>query len=191
MAKSIQNQALNATKWSAIINILRKLISPITHMILARLLTPEIFGIVATLTIVISFADIFTDAGLQKFLIQHEFFSEDELHKSASVAFWTNLVLSIVIWIFIFIFRDKIAHLVGSDGYGFHLAIVALSIPLLSFSSIQQAIFRRDFDFKGMFIPSLINSLIPLFVTIPIAYFTRSCWSLIIGTLGSIIPQYY
>lgn len=183
MHESIQKKAINATKWSAIINILRKLISPITNMILARLLAPEIFGVVATLTMVVSFADIFTDAGLQKFLIQHEFIDEDDLYKSASVAFWTNFLLSVFLWIIIFIFKDSIAYLVGSDGYGVQLAVISISIPLLSFSSIQQAIFKRNFDFKAMFIPSIINAIIPLVITVPIAYFTHSCWSLIIGTL--------
>ena len=73
----------------------------------------------------------------------------------------------------------------GSEGHGIELSVAAISIPLLSFSSIQQAIFKRNFDFKGMFSARMINSLIPLFVTIPIAYFTKNCWSLIIGTLVS------
>lgn len=183
MDKKFDDKVDNATKWSAITTILRKMISPITNMILARILLPEIFGVVATINIVISFADIFTDAGFQKYLIQHEFDSDKKLYQSANVAFWTNFLLSSLLWFIIFIFKDEIAKIVGSDGYGVHLAIAALSIPLLSFSSIQQAIFKRKFDFKGMFFASFINTLIPLFVTIPIAYHTHSCWSLIIGTL--------
>ena len=175
----------NATKWSAITNILRKLITPIINMILARLLTPDIFGVVATINVVISFADLFTDAGFQKYLIQHEFKDDNELYKFANVAFWTNLVLSIIIWLIIAVYRNNLAALVGSPDYGLHLIISALAIPLLSFSSIQQAIYKRNFNFKDLFIPSIINSVIPLIVTVPIAYFTGSCWSLIIGTLAT------
>lgn len=183
--KNFSTKVANATKWSAITNILRKLISPIVNMILARLLTPDIFGIVATINVVISFAELFTDAGFQKYLIQHEFKNDNELYEFANVAFWTNLILSIAIWIIILIFRDNISSLVGSPGYGIHLAISALAIPLLSFSSIQQSIYKRNFNFKALFIPSIINSVIPLITTIPIAYYTGSCWSLIIGTLIS------
>ena len=175
----------NATKWSAITNILRKLITPIINMILARLLTPDIFGVIATINVVISFADLFTDAGFQKYLIQHEFKDDNELYKFANVAFWTNLALSIIIWLIIAVYRNNLASLVGSPGYGLHLMISALAIPLLSFSSIQQAIYKRNFNFKDLFIPSIINSIIPLIVTVPIAYITGSCWSLIIGTLAT------
>lgn len=175
----------HATKWSAITNVMRKLITPVTSMVLARLLTPDVFGVVASINMVVSFAEIFSDAGFQKYLVQHEFVDEKDLFRSSNVAFWTNFAISIMLWFGIFVFRDGIASLVGSDGYGFHLAVAGLAIPIVSFSSIQQALFRRNFDFKGMFVPRLVNSLIPIAVTIPLAYFTGSCWALIIGTLAS------
>lgn len=175
----------SATKWSVITNVVRKLIAPITNMILARLLLPEVFGVVATINMVISFAEIFSDAGFQKYIVQHEFDVEEELYKSANVAFWTNFTISLFLWLIIAIFNNYIAILVGSIGYGIQLLVAALSIPLMAFSSIQQSIFRRLFNFKDMFIPRLINCLIPLFITIPLAYITRNSWSLIIGTLIS------
>lgn len=70
---NLNKQIKTATKWSAIAEIAAKLITPITSMVLARLLTPEAFGVVTTLTMIITFAEIFTDAGFQKYLIQHEF----------------------------------------------------------------------------------------------------------------------
>ena len=66
----------NATKWSSFTEILSILISPITTMVLTRLLTPDAFGVVATLTMIISFTQIFSDAGFQKYLIQYEFKNE-------------------------------------------------------------------------------------------------------------------
>lgn len=180
--EDFETKVLVATEWSAITNLLRKFITPITNIVLARLLTPEAFGIVATINVVISFADIFTDAGFQKYLVQHEFVNDRELFENADVAFWTNLMLSIVVWITIAVFQNSIAQTVGSPGYGIHLTVAAISIPLTSFSSIQQAVFRRNFDFKGMFVPRVVNAVIPLIITIPLAFFLKNCWALIIGT---------
>lgn len=42
-------------------------------MVLARLLAPDAFGVLVTAQMVISFAEIFTDAGFQKYIVQHEF----------------------------------------------------------------------------------------------------------------------
>ena len=47
---------------------------------------------------IVSFADMFTDAGFQKYLIQHKFESKEELDKSTCVAFWTNFIFSILLW---------------------------------------------------------------------------------------------
>ena len=58
----------NATKWSALTEVISKLVNPITSMVLARLLTPSAFGAVATITMIITFTEIFTDAGFQKYI---------------------------------------------------------------------------------------------------------------------------
>lgn len=173
----------SATKWSAITNLLSKIVPPISNMILARLLTPEAFGVVATINIVISFAEIFTDAGFQKYIVQHEFENDEKLFNSTNVAFWSNFILSFVAWIIIFLFRTQLAVLVGSPGYGLHLVVAAFTIPVLSFSSIQQAIFKRDLNFKGLFVPKLVRSVVPIIITVPLAFCFRNCWALIIGTL--------
>ena len=93
--KNLNVKIINATKWSSITEIIAKLITPITNMILARILAPEAFGVVATITMIISFADMLTDSGFQKYLVQHEFRNESEKIKYTNVAFWTNLFISI------------------------------------------------------------------------------------------------
>ena len=88
MAQLDKSKVVSATKWSAMAEIAAKLVSPITTMVLARLLAPEAFGVLVTAQMVISFAEIFTDAGFQKYLIQHEFDNDDDKYKSKLVAFW-------------------------------------------------------------------------------------------------------
>ena len=100
---------VNATKWSAIAEVLAKLITPITSMVLARLLTPDAFGVVATITMIISFAEIFTDACFQKYVIQHEFVNDDDRDESTNVAFWSNLALAFILWGIIAIFNEPLA----------------------------------------------------------------------------------
>lgn len=180
---NFHNKVLIATKWSALTEIAAKLVSPITTMILARIVAPEAFGVIATVTMVVSFADMFTDSGFQKYLVQHEFKNTKEKHRNADVAFWTNFVFSILLWLIIFLFREPIATLVGNPGLGNVLAIACFQLPLTSFSSIQMALYRRSFDFKTLFIVRLIAILIPVIITIPLALLGLSYWALIIGTL--------
>lgn len=184
MQKDLQNKMGGAVKWSSITEIAAKLVSPIINMILARLLVPEAFGVVATLTMVVSFAEIFTDAGFQKYIVQHEFADQEDLDQSTNVAFWTNLTLSILIWAGISCFATPIANMVGSPGSETAIIVMCLEIPMLAFSSIQMARYRREFDFKNLFVVRMAAALVPLVVTVPLAFILRSHWALVFGTLA-------
>lgn len=179
----LNNKIATATKWSAITEVVAKLVAPFSTMVLARLLTPEAFGVVATLTMIITFAEIFTDAGFQRYLIQFEFKDDEDKYNTANVAFWSNLTMSLVLWALIAIYSEPLATLVGNPGLGHVISIACVSIPLAAFSSIQMALYKRDFDFKTLFYTRIAGILIPIFVTIPLAIWLRSYWALVIGTI--------
>lgn len=196
MNQDIDKIASNATKWSGITEIVAKLVTPIVSMVMARLLTPEAYGVVATVAIVISFAELFTDAGFQKYLIQHEFKDDQDKEESTTVAFWSNFALSVFFWIIIALFNKPLAALVGSPGLGNVLIIAAAAIPITAFSSIQMALYKRDFNFKTLFKIRIVGIIIPLFVTLPLAYILRNFWAIIISNLlssliNAILLTYY
>lgn len=181
---SFNTQIIQATKWSSVTEIAVKLVNPISTMVLARLLSPDQFGVMVTAVMVISFAEIFTDAGFQKYLIQKEFKSQEELYDYTTVAFWSNLFLSLLVWGGIILFSTDIATLVGSPHYGNVISISCICIPLAAFSSIQMALFKRRMDFKTLFWVRIIGVCMPLVITIPLAYFLRTYWALIIGMIA-------
>ena len=184
MGKIDSNKIVTATKWSAVTEIAAKLVSPITNMVLARLLTPDAFGVIATITMIVSFVEVFTDAGFQKYLVQHEFKDETDRDQSTCVAFWSNLSLSVLLWGVIALFCEHLAVLVGNPGLGIVIVVASISIPLQAFSSIQTALFKRDFNFKVLFKARMFGICTPLIVTIPLALWLKDYWALVIGTLA-------
>ena len=185
MNNYLNKQISTAAKWSVITEIASKLATPISSIILARILTPEAYGAMAAIAIIISFTELFTDIGFKKYLIQHEFIDEKSKIDSANVAFWTNLTLSVAFWVIIVIFKDQLAILVGSPSLGLGIAIACLGIPLAAFSSLQTALYQRDFDFKSLFYARLLVITIPFFITLPLALILKNYWALIIGGLTS------
>lgn len=180
----LNTKVITATKWSTITEVTAKLIAPFSTMVLARLLTPEAFGVVTTLTMIITFAEIFTDAGFQRYLIQFDFKDDKDKYNTANVAFWSNLTMSLIIWALIAIFSEPLANLVGNPGTGHVISIACVSIPLAAFSSIQMALYKRDLDFKTLFYTRIAGILIPIVVTIPLAIWLRNYWALVIGTIA-------
>jgi len=180
----MDTKIVQSTKWSGLTELLSKLIVPFVNLFLARILAPEVFGVVATFTLITSFVEIFTDAGFQKYLVQHEFKSEQDRIDSTNVAFWTNFSFSCIIWMLIVIFRYPIASLVGSSGYEIEIVVMSLNIPMVALSSIQTALYRRDFRFKQLLPVRMITCAVPVVVTLPLAYILRNCWAIIIGALA-------
>lgn len=184
--EDITQKTNRAYKWSSITEISSKFITPLINMLLARILAPEAFGILATITMVISFAEIFVESGFQKFLIQHEFKSEEHEHRYMSVAFWANLAFSILIWGIIIIFCQPIASIAGNEGLGFPIALTGITIPLFGIIGIQNCKLKKKLEFKGLFLVRIISALVPLFVTLPCALIGLDFWSLIIGNIAGV-----
>lgn len=185
-AINLNKKMYNATKWSTLAEIIAKVIVPITNMVLARILSPEAFGVIATITMITSFGDMITDAGFQKYLIQQDFKNKKNLYEYANVAFIVNLTISLFMWIIICIFRKKISMILGSNNLQIALCISTLQLPITAFSSIQMALYKKELEFKTLFLRRIISILMPFFITIPLAIIGFDYWSLIIGNLVGI-----
>lgn len=181
----IKDKMFRAAKWSFLGECATKLVVPFTNMILARILAPSHFGVLSIVTMITSFADLFTDAGFQKYLVQHRFKSDEELYEYASVAFWTNLVVTTIIWIMIAIAAVPLADFLNKPGYQWVIRIGSMKLFLTAFTSVQRAIYQRSFDYKTMFYVRMIVAMVPIVITIPLALVGFRYWALILGTLVS------
>jgi len=153
-------------------------------VILARLLTPEDFGVVSTAMIAISFSQMFWDAGLEKALIQ----TKEVPEKAAEVVFWSNLVLGMVTYVALFLIAPWLATFFNSPASMPVLRVLGLQVVIASFTSVQQALFVRDLDFRQLFWVKLATAFVPGLFSIPMAFFGYGVWALVAGSLvGSLL----
>ncbi len=178
------NTIVKATKWSVLGEIVAKLALPISSMLLARIIAPAEYGIVASVNMVLTFCELFADAGFNKYIVQHETNSDDELDKIVNIAFWTNFVLTMLIWGIICLFAKPLAVLVGCPGKELAIMVSCVNLPLHGMISIQNARLKRDMDFKTLFFLRMVSLIVPFTVTIPVALVVRNYWALIIGTFA-------
>lgn len=187
MTETLNQRARTATKWSLLAEVIARTIAPITQLVLARLLAPEAFGMVATVVMVVSFAEMISDSGFQKYLVQHEFKHQKALYRSANVSFWSSLTLAVVLLGVIALWRDPIAVFVGNPGLGMPLLVAAFSIPLTVVSSTQQALFRRALEYKKVLPIRILSAVVPLVVTVPLAIIGLEHWALIWGIIAGAV----
>lgn len=184
MEHPLQQRLAGAAKWSLGAELIAKLVSLGVNMLLARLVAPEAFGVLATALAVTGFADLFADAGFSKYLVQHEFESDGALGEAANAAFAANLTVSLLLMLLIALLRDPIAALAGSPMLGTVVAAASLQLPLTAFTSVAIALLRRALDFRRLFFLRMAQSAVPLLVTVPLALCRLSHWALVIGALA-------
>lgn len=172
-----------ATKWSFFTQMIAKIIPPLSSMILARIFAPEIFGIIATVTMITSFADTFSESGFQKYIISNDYDDLNELRKDADVAFWTNFAISIILWITISLFSTPICNILGNPKIETALIVACSQLPITSVTSIQIAMYHRNYNFSRVFWAQLISSISNLSLTLILAFVGCGFWSIIFGNI--------
>lgn len=185
--QAVTSKAVGSLKWSALMEVVSRTAQPIVFVILARLLTPNDFGVVATAMIAISFSQMFWDAGLSKALIQTRKAPEGAAH----VVFWTNVVLGLLIYLLLFIAAPAVALFFNSPASGPVFRVLGIQIVIASLSSVQQALFVRDLDFRGLFRIKLFTAFIPGMFSIPLALYGGGVWALVAGSLAGQILNLY
>jgi len=183
MKDSVQATTAKATrslKWSALTEIVSRTASPIVLVVLARLLTPDDFGVVATSMIAISLSQMFWDAGLSKALVQ----TQEPLDEASNVVFWTNTFLGVLVYLVLLLSAPLIATFFHSPASGPVLRVLGLQIIIGSLTSVQQALFIRDLDFRGLFWIKLLTAFFPGLFSIPMAFFGYGVWALVAGSIA-------
>ncbi|CAN7690256.1 lipopolysaccharide biosynthesis protein [Paenibacillus sp. LjRoot153] len=185
---SLGSKVIAASKWSMLSELGTKAFTPLIFVILARILTPEDYGVVSIAAMVITFSQIFWDTGFSRIIIQYK--SEEGIDKIANVIFWVNIILGIVIYIFIFFSADLFSQWFHDYRIKDVLRMQGIQVVFSSFSSIQSAIFQREFNYKPLTIIRIVSIIIPGIVSLSLSLFGMGYWSLVYGTLvGSVLQS--
>jgi PST family polysaccharide transporter len=185
MEELATSKIINASKWSTLAEISARTMTPLIFIILARLLTPSDYGVVAMAGFVISFSQVFWNAGLAKTLIQ----KSDNIQSSANVVFWSNLVIAIFLYILLVISSRSIAIIFKDLRIEAVIKVESFIILLSSLCSVQTALFQKYLNFKILFWTRIITTGVPAFASIPLAYFGYGYWALVYGTIIGNIAQ--
>jgi O-antigen/teichoic acid export membrane protein len=169
-----------AFKWSFLGETATRTISPLVLVILARLLAPEDFGVIAAAVMVISFSQVFWDAGMSKALIQFQ----GNREAAANVAFWTNMVLALVVAGSLVLASQVIAERVFHDPrVALVLQVLAVQVLLSAACSVQAALLQKDMQYKALFWVRLATTAMPALLSVPVALVGGGYWALVAGTL--------
>ena len=153
----------------------------IVSVILARLLTPNDYGIVGLITVFISIAGVFVSSGFGNSLIQ----KENVTQLDYSSVFFFNLVMGILLYIILFLVAPIIASFYDEAILVPVIRVLALSLIIAGINGIQQAYVAKTMQFKLFFFSTIIGTIISAIIGIFMAYEGLGVWALILQSLSN------
>lgn len=153
----------------------------IVQIVLARLLLPEKYGIIAIVMVFIQLANVFVKSGFNTALIQKK--DADEVDFSSVL--YLSLVVAGILYGVIFVTAPLIASFYTQDILVPVLRVLSLTLFIGAFNSIQNAYVARHMLFKKLFLSSLGASIISGAVGITAAYQGFGVWALVAQQLAN------
>lgn len=185
-SNNLKRKAVSGMIWTTIQRFAGMGISFISGIILARLLMPEDYGAIGMLTIFMLVAQSFLDSGFGSALIQKKRPTQEDY----STVFWFNLVMSVVLYLVLYVSAPFIASFYRMPILCDVLRVQALVLIISALTIVQANQLRKTFQFRKIAIVTLFTSLVSLAVTIWMAYSGYGVWSLVVqGLLNSLIPS--
>ena len=177
--KSIKQKTIKGILWNAIEKFLVKGTSFAISIVLARILSPSDYGLIGMLAIFIALSNIFIESGFAKALIQ----KQDCTDIDYSTAFYTNLGLSILIYIVLYCSAPYVSLFYNEPLLCDILRILSINIIIGSFNIVQRAKLMAKMDFKSLAKINFIGTLAGGICGIIMAYSDMGVWALVGQTI--------
>ena len=152
-----------------------QLVQFVVSIVLARILMPKEYGIVALLTAFIMILSIFIDSGLSSALIQ----KKDADDKDFSTVFFVNLALCVALYVILFFTAPLLAEIYRNPDMTAYLRVIGLTLIIAGVKNVQTAYVSRNLIFKRFFFATLGGTVGAGILGIIMAYTGFGVWALI------------
>lgn len=172
---SLKNKTLKGVSWSFIDNLAGSGITFLVGIILARLLSPEEFGIIGMITIFIAISNSIVDSGFSNALVR----KIDASNKDYNTTFIFNFGVSLFLYLLLFISAPTISRFYNEPQLISITRIVGLVLICNALGIIQRTLLVKAVDFKTQAKISLIASSGSGVIGIGMAFYGYGVWSLV------------
>ena len=178
--QSLKDKTVSGVGWSAADAFLDKGVTFIVGLVLARLLTPEEYGLIGIVTIFTTVMLGVVDSGFSNALIRKKDVSDEDY----STLFYFNLIVSVVMFALLFIGALWIATFFERPELVSLVRVMGFLLIFQAFSIVQNTILSRKIDFKTKTRASVISAFISGIIGIVLAFWGFGVWSLVAQQLS-------
>lgn len=176
---SLSKKVSKGTLWVTAASISARALNLVSAIILARLLAPSDFGLMAIAMAIISFSQGTTQTGFESALIQKQNRPEEFLNTA-----WTfELVRYLVLFFIIFLAAPLFASFFKEPRATAILRVISISLVFQGLRNIGVVYFRKNLDFHKQFVLEIVPLAAYIAVVIPLAFSLRNVWALVWASL--------
>ena len=182
MSASLKEKAIKGVSWGFIERFGMQGTSFIFGIIMARLLTPEDFGLIGMITIFFAVAQVFIRSGFVAAYVQKKEVSQTD----ADTIFYTNLAISIFLYFVLWFAAPYISQFYEESQLTALTRVMGFIIILQAFNIIQQAQIKRQLDFKRKTKITIFAALLSGITGVLAAYYDQGVWSIVVRNLSNV-----
>jgi len=176
---SLKNKAISGIIWSSIERFSVQGIQFVIQVIMARILMPEDYGVVAILVVFLAIFQIFIDGGFSSALVQ----KHDRSVVDYSTVFYFSVVVGIALCLIFFFSAPLIANFYEMPILVLVTRVVAINLIISAFAVVPRAIFTVRIDFKTQARATLTAVIISGAVGLWMANAGYGVWALVFQSL--------
>lgn len=182
--KDLRQKTITGVYWSILSKWGQTLLNIGITIILVRLLSPREFGLIAMITVITGFADVFTELGFSAALIQ----KQDVQSEHFSSIFWINVASGLLFAVAFMIGAPLIANFYNEPLLVPLTMFVSINFLIKSLNIVQNAIILKSLNFRMLSIVEMISIGIAGLIAIIMAFMGFGVWSLVVQWItGSMI----
>lgn len=180
---TLKQKTFSAVRWTTFSMLSKAVLMLLQMAVLARLLTPGDFGLMALVAAVIAFAQIFSDMGISNAIIHHQKISQESL----SSLYWVNVVASVVLMLLLMLLSPFVAAWYHEPRMLNILMWVSTSFLISALGQQLRVMAEKNLRFQQLAIIELAASLIGFVVSVSVAISGGGVYALVAGMLTSAI----
>lgn len=188
---SLKQKTVSGLSWTFLDRFSNQIIQFVIGIILARLLSPEEYGLVGMLTIFMAIADTFVSTGFGEALIR----KADPTQEDYSTVFWLNIATGFAFYFLFFFLAPSISHFFHEPQLKNILIVLSLSIIINAFGLMPRVPLIKKLDFKSFTKVSIVSNTAAGICAVILALNGFGVWSLVarnvVNSLTTTIMIYY
>ncbi|ULR32469.1 MOP flippase family protein [Dickeya fangzhongdai] len=170
---------LSNTKWVALSQIFKVIVQLLNIIVLAKLIPPGEFGLMAMALVVINFSNLVRDLGTAAAIIQ----KQDIQDKTINAIFWLNVIVGCILALFIIASSPLISYVFHEKRLILVLCLLSISFPVVCASSAHLALLEKQSRFREIAFIDISSSLFAAIIAIFLAYKGGGIYSLVVQSI--------